>query len=81
MIERARKLLFKLYKAKVLELLEFTHTGVCMRAVFLDPTTVKFYVVRYDSRGMKYDVDVLEATQETKSYSILEVRELLNGQD
>lgn len=81
MIREAKRLIEKLHKITVLELLDFTHTGAWMRVVFLDPMMAKFYVVRYDSKGLKYYMDVLDTAQDTKSYSELEWREMLDGND
>jgi len=81
MIEKAEKLLKALYGELTLELLDFTHTGTCTRVMFFGLSDSKFYVVRYNYRGNRYDVDVFEAAQVTNSYSELEVREMLNGQD
>lgn len=81
MIREAKRLIEKLHKVTVLELLDFTHTGAWMRVVFLDPMMAKFYVVRYDSKDHKYYMDVLETAQDTKSYSELEWRGLQDDSD
>ena len=81
MIEKAKKLLKAMYGEMPLELFDFTHTGTCIRLVFLGMAVNKFYVVRYNYRELRYDVDVFEASQETKSYSEWEVRDLLDGDD